>query len=305
MKIKELKVRAVIPYAEYANLQPEITIDVEDDIEAAQKEAMSYLAEFSEKYAQDGKEISSGQPKTVKARKLIPYVGEGEVFIDDNHNYFDKDGNVFESGSKFAKRFEHPFNAEAIVPRYAAKFGVEQQDVIDFWKAKGESSTTFGTALHQALETAGKFNDLSVKLSTKEKPVTLGIHPTLLPIVEAFFTEERLKENAAYEPFVIDQDGKRCGQIDRLVIVDEATKMCDIEDYKTNADLYKQNSPKFLKAPYDNLPNQPISIYTLQLNFYRAIMEANGWMVRAMKIPHWDGKEWKMIEVDKVNIEEK
>lgn len=299
MKIKELTLAAVIPTAQYANLQPSITVEVDGDYEEAKAEALKHIAQFSAEYAEGDKAIASGQPRTVKARKMTPFIGEAEVFFDEeSHTYYDKDGNVFQSGSVFAKQFEQPFMIDAIVPKYAAKFNIPEQDIRDFWKAKADASTTFGTALHQALETFGTFNALARLLTTPEKPVTIGIHPTLEPIVHKFFTEERMLENAIYEPFVVDNHG-RCGQIDRLVIVDETKKICDIEDYKTNADLYKQNSPKHLKAPYDHLPNQPVSGYTLQLSFYKAILEANGWTVRKLKLHHWDGSgEWVTIELE-------
>lgn len=305
MKIKELTVTAVIPTAQYANLQPSITVELNegDDYEAAKKTAMEHISKFSTTYAESGKELPTGQPRQVKARKMTPFLGDGEIFFDAaEHVYMDAEGNVFQSGSQFAKQFEQPFNADAIAPKYAAKFGLQAKDVLDFWQSKADASTTFGTALHQALETEGKYLEMCKTLTTDDKEVTTGINPTFQPIVAAFYTPERLKEKAVYEPFVVDFGAKRCGQIDRFLIVDEAKKICDIEDYKTNGDLYKQNSPKFLKAPYDTLLNQPISGYQIQLNFYRAIVEANGWTVRNLTIHHWTGKEWITSQLDKLEI---
>lgn len=303
MKIKELTLSAVIPTAQYANLQPSVTIEVNDDFDAAKKEALRHISQFSSDYAENGKAIGTGAPTVKKLKKMVPDFGDVDLFFDkEAHAYCDAEGNVYESGSKFAKRFEQPFDANLIIPKYAAKFEVTEQDVRDFWKAKSESSTTFGTALHQALETYGKFAGLALQLSTEDKEVTTGINPTLLPIVRAFFTLKRQNEVANYEPFVVDSANKRCGQIDRLVIVDANEKICDIEDYKTNADLFKQNSPKFLKEPYNTLLNQPISGYKIQLNFYRTLMEANGWTVRDLLIHHWDGKSWTSIKLDKVEI---
>lgn len=305
MKVKELTVTAVIPTAQYANLQPSVTVEVDGDYEEAKKEAMAHIAQFSQQYAEDGKVISDGSATTIKRKIMKPFIGQDDVLFDPvEHVYTDKDGNVFQSGSQFAKKFEHEFNTDVIVPVYAKKFSITEQEVRDFWRAKADASTTFGTALHQSLETYGKFKPLADELNTPEKPVLIGTHPTLLPIVEQFFTPERLAENAIYEPFVADTQGRRCGQIDRLVIVDREKKICDIEDYKTNADLYKQGQRKFLKAPYDTLPNQPVSIYTIQLNFYRAILEANGWTVRNLTLHHWDGVDgkWVTINLDKVDI---
>ena len=304
MKIKELTVTAVIPTAQYANLQPSIVVEVEDneDYEKAKTEAMRHIAQFSKQYAENGKAISGGG-STVKTKTMTPYIGEKEIQFDPAaHAYVDEDGNVYESGSHYAAKFEHEFNAGQIAPLYANKHGLDAQDVLDFWKAKADASTTFGTSLHQALETYGKYKKLADKLSSEEKPVTIGLHPTLEPIVESFFSKARLEETAVYEPFVVDPKNKRCGQIDRLVIVDEKKKIVDIEDYKTNADLYKQGSPKTLKEPFKHLSNQPASKYAIQLSFYAAILEANGWTVRHLKLHHWAGKEWVTTIIDKQEI---
>lgn len=302
MKVKELTVTAVIPTAQYANLQPSVTVEVDGDYDEAKKEAMKHIAQFSSQYAEDGKALAGGTT-VKKLRKLTPFIGDTDIFFDrEAHAYCDEEGNVYESGSAFAKKYEYEFNADMIAVPYAKKFGVTEDEVKKFWRAKGESSTTFGTALHQALETQGKFSALASKLSTADKTVETGIHPTLLPIVQAFFTDDRLKENAVYEPFVSHQGLRRCGQIDRFVIVDGAKRTCKIEDYKTNADLEKQNSPKTLKEPFKNVPNTPLGGYTLQLNHYRTTVEANGWTVIGMFIHHWNGVEWKEVEVNKVEI---
>lgn len=302
MKIKQLTVTATIPTAQYANLQPSITLEDIEDYDEAKSIAMSHIAQFSSQYAEEGKEISTGTT-VKKLRKLTPLIGDIDIYFDKEfHAYCDKDGNVYDSASLIAEKYTYPFMTDSIVPAYAKKHDVEEQDVKDFWKAKSESSTTFGTALHQALETYGKFHDLVEILNSPDKPVILGIHPTLLPIVEAFF-KGREAEQAEYEPFVVDSTNKRCGQIDRLLIVDAYKKICDIDDYKTNADLYKQGSPKFLKNPYTNVPNTPAGKYSIQLNAYRDIVEKNGWNVRNMNMHHWDGKKWETIKVDRLEIQ--
>lgn len=303
MKIKELTVRATIPTSQYANIIPEITVEVNGDYEEAKAEAMLHISQFSQDYAEKGKEIGESTKSTeVKLEKLIPYIGTKEMFFDEqNHVYTDVDGKKYTSASTIAKQFEHPFPIDVVVPAYAKKFGVQEQRIRDFWKSKADASTTFGTALHQALETYGKWNNLANELNTPDKPVEIGIHPTLLPIVESFF-EGRYQEVAVYEPFIVDEEDELCGKVDRLVIVDLEKKICDIEDYKTNGDLYKERSPKFLKAPHNDLPNTPFGGYTIQQNVYRKIVEANGWTVRNLTLHHWGGAKWERIPVPKVKV---
>ena len=42
--------------------------------------------------------------------------------------------------------------------------------------------------------------------------------------------------------------------------------------------------------------------YTLQQNFYRSIIEANGYTVETMDIAHFDGTNWHRIPVEKIDV---
>lgn len=299
---------ATIPTTQYGNLQPSIEVEAET-FEEAQSIAMPQIQQIWNSVCESGKELkirgavvtSDASPQEI----MVCDLSGDTLFLDNTHTYRDEDGNIYQSGSRFAKQFEHEFNKSAIIPLYANKFGVEPQSVEKFWDLKGGNSRSFGDALHGALEIYGKFTELAETLSTEEKPVGLGIHPLILPAVEEFF-EQNTENDAQYELFVVDKAKRRCGQIDRLVITGE--KSCIIEDYKTNGDVRKQGSPKYLKAPFDGkgdptltLPNQPLSTYYIQQNFYREIMESLGWTVEAMRI-HTYTTEWATIEVPKIQL---
>lgn len=303
------KISATIPTVQYGNIMPEIEVEAET-FEEARDLAMERVREIWNSVCEEGRElrIRGSQPVgSVSAGEVVVCSFSGtELTMSDDHTYTDKDGNVFMSGSRYPEQFGYPFDKNMILPIYANKHEVQPKVIDDFWTDKGNLSRDFGHALHSALEVYGKHKALAEKLSTEEKPVKLGIPSLLLPVVEAFF-EGRGDEEAIYEPFVVDVNGKRCGRIDRLVKTGE--KSCIIEDYKTNGDLYKQGSPKYLKAPFDGkgdtsltLLNQPISEYTLQLNFYAEIMESLGWTVEGLRIHHFD-EEWKTIEVARVPLQ--
>lgn len=302
------RIKATIPTGQYANLQPEIEVEA-DTFEEAQAIAMPQIQSMWNSVCEPGKELRiRGSDLTISdstdVGKIMTCTFSGEELnLDSKHVYRDIHGEVYMSGSKFAEQFGYEFPKDTVLPVYAAKYGVDPKLVDAFWQAKGDNSRNFGDAVHGALESFGKYSDLVEKLSTEEKPVTLGISPILLPAVEDFFAD-RQDEEALYEVFVVDKQGKRCGQIDRLVKTGEKT--CIIEDYKTNGDLYKQGNPKYLKAPFDSkgntpLLNQPISIYTIQLNFYRGIMESLGWTVEGLRVHHLD-EMWDTIDVPKVDL---
>lgn len=295
-KLKQFEIVAVIPTGQYANIQPKLVFESED-FAAAYAAAMPHLEKISQDYG-DIQLVNkdSGVALRVNRTEVQCYATGTKAYFDPvSHTYIDGQGNKYTSGSVFAGQFEHEFNKAMILPKYAKKCNVDEALIEEMWTSKADASTTFGTALHQALETYGKYKDLC-DLIGKD----IGIHPTLLPIVEAFF-KDRGDEKAVYEPFVADAKNMRCGFIDRLVITGE--KRGIIEDYKTNGDLYKKGTPANLKAPYAFLPNIPLGRYMIQLSFYKAILEAAGWTIEGLRVHHWAGEEWKTIEVKSVEID--
>lgn len=226
-------------------------------------------------------------------KELTCFASETVAYFDPvGHTYIDENGEQYLSGSTYAGLFGYPFQADYQAERRAEILGVTKQTMLDYWASKGEIATSFGTALHNAMEHYGKYRELHL---IDKKP--LGIHPTLMPIVEAFY-RHRHHEKALYEAFVADELALRCGTVDRIVLTGD--KRCIIEDFKTNGDLGKSFGPKNLKAPADFLPNTPYGKYVLQLNFYQSVLEEAGWTVEGRRIHWWNGEEWETIEVEEI-----
>lgn len=299
----EFEMTAVIPVAQYANVQP-VVKGYGATYEEARDDALKKSRDIWAMVGEGGKSLEVrglGEAPTVQGieRETLKCWATGtEVFYDDpSHTYVDAEGNSYLSGSNFAKQFAHEFNEAAILPKYAEKHGLKPEDIKEYWQAKSNCSTTWGTAIHQAMETYGEHLEIAEKLGKET-----GVHPLLLPIVEEFFKTYPGKR--AFERFVANKDKMRCGRIDSLLLNDDGT--ITIEDFKTNADLHKMGSPKTLKAPYSHLPNTPFGEYVLQINFYRSILEDAGKKVKDMYL-RWlnaDG-EWESLEIPRTDIEEK
>lgn len=309
MKLNKIEMTAVIPTGEYANVQAkfEAQLDDGDDPEMAKQMLFDQLENVSAAYAVSDK-------KVLKRRNVNPHQGEAAKIMEDYfdggqlmfyhgaHSYVDEEGMVYESGSKYADRFAPEFDKANILPRYAKKYDVEEDDVERLWSDKGDASTTLGTAVHKALEVYGESYLLQKKLG---KDPMECIHPLLRPIVAAFYTPERIaqveKGMLVFEAFVKDKELHRCGQLDLITIIDKKKKILDIEDYKTNVDIFKDNGGS-LKVPFKALPNMPVSKYTLQLSFYKDIIEKKGWTVRNINLIHLqaDGT-WDTVKLSPVN----
>jgi ATP-dependent exoDNAse (exonuclease V) beta subunit len=299
MKINQFQLGATINLGEYSDLRPVVTVEVgdEESPEVARQLALEQInkvwSRTSNKQLQTHGNVDQTQRQPVKC-----FVTGTDLYFDPvGHSYVDADGQEYVSGSMFAEQFAQTFQKHLILPKSAARLKTSEDTVAAYWQSKADISTSFGTALHKALEHYGKYHTMC---ETDGKGT--GIHPTLEPIVQQFFSG-REEQRAKYEVVVADPITKRCGTIDRLVVTGD--RHCVITDYKTNGNLYKKGTPAKLKAPYHYLPNVPLSRYMIQLSFYKAVMEAAGWTVDALLVEWWNGEQWQTIEIQPVEIDTK
>lgn len=303
-EVVTVKLTAVIPTAQYANLQPEIEAQGKSHEEAYEL-ALSRMSEIWNRVCEPGKELKVAQKVAVAPTQTNSYdrlvsklTGDEVLFDKVAHKYLSPDGKDYLSGSAFASKYKSKFDVDAISGNVARKHEVPQQEVKDMWSLNGEASSSLGTAVHNALELYGKYLQLSLKTKGTNE-AALNKNPILRPIVESFF-EGRENENAGYEVFVADEAHGLCGFIDRLLIVDEKKKICRVQDYKTNHTINKSET---ILAPFKNIvPSTTLGSYWLQLSFYAYILQLHGWTVEGLDIFNWEGTEWKTYQSDVIDI---
>lgn len=216
-------------------------------------------------------EIEYEKQPVISGKLLKDFFGN-EIYYDEVNHVYSWNGEVYESGSQYASKFEKPFDKHTIAGKMASKYGVEAQEIIEMWELNGRTSMEFGTAIHSALELYGKHRKLAKAL---ERDSALHAHPVVRRAVEGFY-EGRENEVAHYEVLVVDHTRKRAGRIDRLQMLEGDYV---VQDFKTNAVL----KPDKLK------------VYWAQLGFYSGIIRANGGSTRPEQIFHYDGL-WETIE---------
>lgn len=297
-KLTKYTLTAVVPVAQYANLQPSIEVEAET-LEEAQEMVLPYIENFFNTYsdkAKIGAVKKSNNPKRVLQTDLFG----NEIFYDDEaHEYTNSLGEVYLSASQYAK--DDDFDAEYWASEFVARYGLKEEDkqnIIDMWNVNGSASSSFGTALHAAIELYGKYRhiadviDIDLKTGERkkldkktEKNSSLSKLPYLQSVVREFFTPEREAEVAQYEVLVVDHKNKRAGRIDRLLTLPDGSYA--IRDMKTNSKIQKKER----------------DIYTKQLSFYGDIILANGGKLgpKPILLHHWDGETWKDIELEKVD----
>ncbi|QDH85080.1 exonuclease [Gordonia phage Dardanus] len=300
---------ATIPVAQYGNLQPNFEVEGET-LDAALDTAVEAMARLWNSVCDKPIRVRvTDGPAAVGVSTTVELTcwASGLVVPFDPIAHVYGDGSWL-SGSTFAHQFTSEFNAEAAAGKMAAKVeprhdgtpAVEPIDILDMWALNGEASSTFGSAVHAALELRGKFGWVSQLVKNGSNEAATSKNPTLKHIVESFYAG-REDEPAVYEAFVADPVLKHCGQVDRLRIMPERNHI-RVEDFKTNHDLTKYHT---IRKPFKGLiENNQLGLYWLQLSFYARILTTHGFVVEGLTVHHWNGESWDQYDHDVIDISE-
>lgn len=159
------------------------------------------------------------------------------------------------------------------------------------WKNKSNTALAKGTFIHSYLENL--FNRKVINVPDKYKNYIHGAYQ--------FYLDNQDRQAIYPELIVADDDLMLAGQVDRPFFVEPG--VIDIDDYKTDKEIKKDNQYGNLKAPADNLPDCNFSKYTLQLNTYRHIIEKNtDWKVRNLRIIHLTDTEYFEHKIPKYDM---
>lgn len=180
------------------------------------------------------------------------------VILDPTtHTYLDADDVQYQSVTRFINKFVPEFDFENKSKQYAAKYGLDVEEVRDSWKQKNKQSTDFGTLIHESIE---------YRLKNKNLPKDCN-DPDVIENIASKIEEEFRPGEFLLEQIIWDKDYKLAGTSD--LIIDNSDTF-SIVDFKTNKQIKYTNvyEEKFLLKPVDHLPNGEYFKYALQLSFY-------------------------------------
>lgn len=269
-------ITATIPVAgqSYTDLRPTVSADSPEEYREllATVGKLAGNTKFVERMRGqvDGETGLSGAP--VSSQSIL---GDGVLFNKEDHTY-SKNGKPYLSGSTFAHMFEKEFPRDAIAQKVATKNSCLVEEVLAGWDSKGEISLQYGTLIHKCIETWCKYG---------EEPNNDYLKDILQDWEEVFG-----REGLVTESFVQDDAHQLCGVID-------AIGGTTLYDWKTG-DIHQKIQHTLGK----DFPNDRLSLYTLQLNFYRYIVEQNGGRVNGLIIGWLNGEHWEKVKVDIIDI---
>lgn len=269
-KIKECTWTIPVLGLQYTDCRPTFVGEWEDIVEGAVNVAK---AVGNQKLVE---RLSGGQTDLTEPLSASDEIlGDGVLFNKEDHTYT-KNGLPYLSGSTFAHMFEKEFPKEIVATKLAEKEGREVSEVLEGWDAKGQISLDYGTLIHKCIETYIKHG------ATPTNQYLADVVDDWIDVFDG--------EIESSEMFVQDDLHQLCGVVDGF---GDGV----LYDWKTG-DIHQKIQHTLGK----DFPNDRLSLYTLQLNFYKYIIEQNGGKVKKMIIGWLNGEHWEKVDVPVIDI---
>jgi ATP-dependent exoDNAse (exonuclease V) beta subunit len=203
-------------------------------------------------------------------------------FHDKEHIYY-FNGKKTRSVTSVIGEYKQPFDKEYWSSRKAEEAGITQEEMLAEWQYKADFSCEKGSAFHEYAE-----NYLTNKVFPfQEHKImeVLGGYDEMLECKEAVtkligmfekFYDDSFGRLIPVRAEVVVGDDKWAvtGMIDQLFF-NEKSGMLEIWDWKTNKKIDKKNKWQKFKKPLSHLDVCEFNTYSLQLSFYRLIVERN------------------------------
>ena len=209
------------------------------------------------------------------------------LFFEQGHFYVDikNPEQKYLSVTSFIPFFHEKFDANFQAPKTAKKLKMTTQQVLKMWDDKREFSCEHGSKFHSYIEG---------RISRK----VFDYHvPKLVEQVESFIIDQTLIPVASEFVLASEEHGL-AGSIDQLYM--DYSCVLDVYDWKTNEDLLKpayKNKKMFY--PFNNIPDNKIGHYTVQLNIYQYLLMLKGFKVNNRKVVWFyeNNMNYEIIEI--------
>ena len=205
------------------------------------------------------------------------------TFIEEAHKYFiNGKPSAPVSVTGFISKLKPKFDEDKWARLKAKKLGISVDEMKFIWSEKNLFSTTLGTCFHKIAESV--YTGIPYTLNSAELQHSLGEEsydilkvtlPTLVKQFSSFYKDTKDTLIPIKNELVIGDlnDTRICGTMDMLVYNNKSEQF-EIYDFKTNRDITYSNTygEKFCK-PLDDLDACEFNTYSLQLSFYKYIIE--------------------------------
>ena len=208
-------------------------------------------------------------------------------FFEDEHKYI-RNGVELIPVTNLIHQFQEEVNWDEVTKRYAYKNHVSEWDVRKWWKIKNRISTYSGTRTHEFAEMLFYFYSNQMDKILPEYRKIIDKEGFMVPRDKKELAAARFWAEFVQTPGLIPLLSETrvhscnipniqpyCGTFDLLMYYkDPNTDLSGviIMDYKTNESLtneYNRSHNKTLLAPFSDMTEEDLSLYTLQLSAYQ------------------------------------
>ena len=253
-------IESTIPTVQYGNIRQSLEVESPEQESEAIDTIKRLWSRFGEQPLRD---------KSGGGEELTSFTGEKVLFNEEEHAYFDTNGNRLISASQYANQFAKPFDKDKIIGPFAEKNGWSVDKVDDMWRLGNTISTSYGSALHECVEMMVKHADTDYV----DKYVPVILQPAVNSILE------HMPDGVMSEVLVSDVKNGRAGRIDFLHIDGNSFSILDL---KTNREM----KPDKLK------------VYAKQLSFYADVLIMHGYDLNSLDLLYFNGSEVTKINLD-------
>ena len=177
---------------------------------------------------------------------------------------------IFESVSGLVSQFKKPFNADTISKYVAIKRNITKEEVLLEWENSKIEGLTLGTTVHNWIENYYNGNNPDI--------------PECLNAVNRIHQFKHLKENKLKNFKPIEQEfrlfSRKWGIAGTLDVLFELNGKYYIGDWKTNkkftSDNHKEGKKSKMLYPFNDLYDNSVNGYSIQISAYRLILEEAG-----------------------------
>jgi hypothetical protein len=233
-------------------------------------------------------------------RKLCVFDSNKFLFEEEDHRYT-YSGERLDSVTTFLKTFKEPFLRDYWASKKAAERGISKDAILNEWKEKADVSTRLGTAVHKWIE---NFWTDEEQEFPEDQEVAKRIHKFMK------IHDEKLKifHHVASERKIFSTKWGLAGTIDEIFAFHDEKldrNLLVIGDWKSNAEFktssHEKGRYKKLLRPFNDLYENHLNEYSIQLSLYRLILEQSGVETHSGFLchigPEGDAKIYKAVDL--------
>ena len=196
-------------------------------------------------------------------------------FFEEDHHYEYKGQRVGISVTTFYPQYENEFDAETVAEKVAIRDNKSIQEVLDEWEYKKKFACEKGSTIHEYIQSLFNGNEYKKIFFDNSKEYLEAVDKCQKQADNFYKDYKDRLEHIADEYTIGSECYDIASNIDHL-FRNKLTGGLVLVDYKTNKELTgynKQAYKKPMKVPLQNINDDKIHHYYIQLSIYRYLVE--------------------------------